>query len=230
MKIKSSLLALVAVLAFIGISNAQEQGSSHKAEMAGKSCQGDSCDGACPIQTAMGELPKMNYKVGEETTCCFKSAAELAKQNSQPIHYLVAEKTYDQKEAAYASLVTQTEEFVNKYVTPCKCEKSGTTTIAGKACGCSVMAGQRTELVKAAVDKVQMSYMVGEKACNCTHEADALAKSGEAKKFYVVGEEKTCCEMTGRLNLARAKYKAAVQAIAAADAQKAKAESPKVGS
>ncbi len=45
-------------------------------------------------------------------------------------------------------------------------------------------------------------------------EAATLAKSSGAKKEFVVAGEKTCCEMTARLNLARAKYKAAVEALA----------------
>ena len=223
MKIKSTFVALVAALALISTSQAQTEGSSQKTETAAKTC-----DGACPISKAMGELPKMTYKVGEESTCCADKAAALAKEHSHPIHFVVGEKTYEKKETAFASLVDQTESFVNECVTPCKCETSGTTKIAGKACGCSVMAGERTELVKAAVGKVKMSYMVGEKSCNCPHEADSLAKSGEDKKLFVVGEAKTCCELEGRLNLARAKYKAAVEAVTAAATKTA--ETPKVGS
>jgi hypothetical protein len=37
---------------------------------------------------------------------------------------------------------------------------------------------------------------------------------------YVIGEEKTCCNMTARLTLAKAKYKAAVTALVAADTAK----------
>ena len=40
---------------------------------------------------------------------------------------------------------------------------------------------------------------------------------------YIVNGEETCCSMTARLNTARAKYKAAVQAVVAA-APKAEAE------
>jgi hypothetical protein len=37
--------------------------------------------------------------------------------------------------------------------------------------------------------------------------------------LFVVGEEKTACNVTARLNLARAKYKAAVVALMKADSQ-----------
>ena len=213
MKIKSAIFALIATVSMIGFAQAQ---SDSKTE-----CK----DGACPIATAMNELPKMTYKIGEESTCCSKSAAKLAEQHSLPIHYVVGETTFEQKEEAYTSLVTETETFVKDFITPCKCEVSGSTKIAGESCKCSVMAGQKAELVKGAVEKVNMNYLVGEKTCNCPHEADALAKSTKAEKFFIVGEEKTGCEKTARLNLARAKYKAAVQALAANSAEAGKAGS-----
>ena len=53
MKIKSTFVALVAALALISTSQAQTEGSSQKTETAAKTC-----DGACPISKAMGELPK----------------------------------------------------------------------------------------------------------------------------------------------------------------------------
>ena len=42
--------------------------------------------------------------------------------------------------------------------------------------------------------------------------------AGGAEMKYVVGGEETCCEMTARLNVARAKYKAAVEALTKAQA------------
>ncbi len=157
----------------------------------------------------------MTYKVGEEMPCCSESAAALAKKSEMPVHFVVGEKTYEAKEAAFTALVEQTESFVNDFVTPCKCEVSGTTKIAGKACNCPVEAGKTAELVSAAAKNVQMTYAVGEETCNCPTKAAEMAKTSGAKKEYVVAGEKTCCEMTARLNLARAKYKAAVEALVA---------------
>ncbi len=204
MKIKSTLFALLALAVLTCGVQAQE--------MQEKSAE---CEGECPIAAAMGELPKMTYKVGEEATCCSESAAALAQEHSLPIHFVVGENTFEEKEAAVASLVEVTEAYVNDFITPCKCEVSGTTKIAGTACNCPIKAGETTQLVKAAADEVQMTYAVGETECNCPKKAAALADASDAEKMYVVGEEKTCCEMSARLNLARAKYKAAVQALAA---------------
>jgi len=65
------------------------------------------------------------------------------------------------------------------------------------------------------MDAVKVSFVVGDKTCHCPNEAKTLAKASGAKRLFVVGDEKTSCELTSRrLNLARAKYRAAVQALA----------------
>ena len=207
MKIQSitSLLALLAVVAFGAFAQAQEMEESTQ------------CEGECPIAAAMGDLPKMTYKVGEESVCCANAAAELAEKTGESINYVVGEESYTEKEAAMTSLVETTEAFVTEFVTPCKCDVSGVTKIAGKSCNCPIDAGKKAELVSTAVSGISMSYVVGEETCNCPNKAAALAQTSGEKQFYVVGEEKTCCEMTARLNLARAKYKAAVEALASVD-------------
>ena len=214
MKIKSTVFALMAVACCVSISMAQETEQKPAAE----------CEGTCPVAAAMDELPKMTYKVGEEVTCCSESAAALAKKAELPVQFVVGEETFEAKEVAFTSLVEQTEAYVTDFLTPCACETSGTTTIAGKACSCPVQAGARTELVKAAADKVTMTYAVGEKACACPNEAAALAKSSGEAKVFVIGEAKTPCELTARLTLAQAKYKAAVQAVVASEQKEAPAK------
>ena len=181
-----------------------------------------STKGQCPIEAAMAKLPTIAFKVGDESACCSNSAAALAKKLGKPIEYVVAEKSFDNDQAAFTSLVEQTEEFVSKFTTPAKCEVSGATSIAGKSCDCPVQAEQTVALVKNAADSVAMTFVVGEKSCNCPVEAKEIAtKSGE-KTIYVVNGEKTECEMTARLNLARAKYKAAVEALVKAEPTTAK--------
>ena len=205
MKIQS-LLALLAVAAFGAFAQAQEMEKSEA-----------QCDGACPIAAAMGDLPKMSYQVGEESVCCANEAAALAEKSGDAIQYIVGENTFADKEAAMVSLVETTESYVNEFITPCKCDVSGVTKIAGKSCDCPVDAGKKAELVSTAVADIKMSYAVGEETCDCPNHAAALAKSTGAEKTFVVGEETTCCEMTARLKLAHAKYKAAVQALASTD-------------
>jgi hypothetical protein len=52
-----------------------------------------------------------------------------------------------------------------------------------------------------------------------------LAKSTGSPKLFVVGKESTQCAVTARLNLARAQYKAMVEALAEAQKQAESSES-----
>lgn len=189
-------------------------GSTEKASCCSKE---SSCEGECPISTAMAALPKMTYKVGDESTCCADSAQAMAKKASTPIHFVVAEKAYTDKSEAMTALVEKTEAMVVAFTTPSVCETSGSTTIAGTSCSCPMSAKKNIELVKAAVDAVHVSYKVGDETCSCPMKAKELAADGAEMK-YVIGGEETCCSMTARLTEARAKYKAAVEALTQATA------------
>ncbi len=178
-------------------------------------CADGTCPSQCPVTAAMAKLPKMTYSVGTEQVCCPDQAKALAEQHKAPVVYVVAEKTYECPTAAMTALVEETESFVTAFTAPKKCEASGNTVIAGKAIACPVDAEKHTTLVSTAIANVKMEYEVaGEKAA-CASCAATQAKEKSAAIEYVVGEEKTTCQMTARMTLARAKYKAAVQALAA---------------
>jgi hypothetical protein len=179
-----------------------------------KKCEEGACT-ECPVSAAMAKLPKMTYAVGTEKTCCSDQAKTLAEQHKAPIQYVVADKTFDCPTAAMTALVEETESFVAAFTSPKKCEVSGNTTIAGQAVTCPVEAEKQTVLVSTAIESVKMEFEVaGEKAA-CASCAATQAKEKSAPIEYVVGEQKTTCQLTARLNLAHAKYKAAVQALAA---------------
>jgi hypothetical protein len=167
----------------------------------------------------MAKLPQMTYVVGEQKVCCPKAAGELAKKSDEKMHYVVAEKTYDCPDEAKKALVATTEQFVAAFAEPKTCQKSGDITVAGHKACCAGTAAMMAKTAKAAMDEVKMSYAVGEKSCHCPVEAEAMAKDSGDVKLFVVGEEKTACNVTARLNLARAKYKAAVVALMKADSQ-----------
>ena len=84
--------------------------------------------------------------------------------------------------------------------------------MAGTQCNCPIEAEKRAKVVRTAMAKVRMTYLVGEKSCHCPIEAKKLAEKEGATTCYMVNGEKTECQYTARLKLARAKYKAAVQA------------------
>jgi hypothetical protein len=201
----------------------------------GKTCDTDKCEGcpdvecasfktstaakqpSCPIEAAMAKLPKMVYKIDGKTACCPKSAVALADKSGSTVKYGVADKTFDNERLAFVALVEATEHFVDDFATPRKCKVSGTTSVAGKSCRCPVEAQKTARLVKSAMEKVAITFVVGEKECKCPTEAKRLAEESGAETFYVVNGEKSKCNYHARLNLARAKYRASVEALAKAE-------------
>jgi hypothetical protein len=139
-----------------------------------------------------------------------------------PLYDLGAGKEFDCKSNAHAALVEATEKFVAAYTKPHTCPASGQVTLAGRVQSCGKTAAHTAELMQQAVAKVKFTYLVGEEECNCPVKAGKLAKESGKEKLFVVGKEKTCCETTARLNLARAKYKAAIEAMVQAQAAAAK--------
>lgn len=170
------------------------------------------CQG-CPVEAGMNGLPRLAFAVGGETTSCDKHAATLAKNSESAIQFAV-QQSFDSKEQAMLAMVTSTESLVEQFATLTTCKKSGTTTIAGRKLHCSTTASRIAGDVKDAMDAVKVSFVVGDKTCHCPNEAQTLAKASGSKPLFVVGGEKTSCELTNRLNVARAKYRAAVQALA----------------
>lgn len=183
-------------------------------------------EGGCPIAAAMEKLPKIAFTVGAESLCCEKSAEALAEKNGSHMHFVVGEKEFDSKADAQVALVKATEEFVSKFAEPHTCKASGKVTLAGTEQHCKVSAGALAEKLKETMDKVQMTYLVGKEECHCPTAAAKLAQEAGVDKLFLVGKEKTSCEHTARLNLARAKYKAAVAVLA--EAADAKEESKEV--
>jgi len=171
--------------------------------------------GSCPVSAAMASLPKMTYLIGEKSTCCSESAAAMAKAADAPIQYVVGEENFATQSDAMKTLVSKTEAMVAKFTTPSTCKASGTTTLAGHASTCPVDAGQTAKKVNSAVALVSMKYKVGEEICSCPISAKAMAKKAGTTPVFVVDGVETHCEMSARLALARAKYKAAFQAVAA---------------
>lgn len=232
-------LAVVAVCCFLSVPaiQAQETSAEQEAQKCTSCTQTTSavadqeCDGACPVMTAaLAKLPTMTYQIGEESTCCSESAAALADKHSLPVQFVVAETTYDDQSAAYTALVETTESFVSEFATPHQCEASGSITVAGKSCNCPVTSAGYATKVKEAMDAVQISYQVGEESCDCPNRAAMVAKESGQETHFVIGEETTSCEMEARLKLAHARYMAAVQTMAAIEAESAEAEAALEGS
>ena len=172
----------------------------------------------CPVAKAMDALPKLVYRIGDETTTSPVQAGRIARKTKHKVKFAVQDKVFQEETEAFAALVDMTEKFVGDFAKPQKCDVSGSTIVAGKSLCCEVAAGQVANLVKKAMDDVKVTYLVGKESVCCPDAAKALAKkSGEKVVQLVAGQKCGGCSTTTRLNLARAKYKAAVEALLAAD-------------
>jgi hypothetical protein len=69
------------------------------------------------------------------------------------------------------------------------------------------------------MEQVKVTHVVAGKEYCCPNEAGKAAKEQGESVTYVVAEEKTQCAKTNRMNVALAKYKAAVLAIAESEAK-----------
>lgn len=228
MTAKIQLLSVAALLAAATVAQAHcgecgTKGDKGDKTAAAATCEKGECD-SCPIAAAMEKLPQLTYAVGDESVCCEMGAKTLAKKTGGHIHYVVGKKEFDSKADAQAALLEATEEFLVGFTEPHTCPASGKLTLAGRAQSCEKTAGHMAKLMNDAMSEVKLTYAVGDEECNCPIEAGKLAEKSGKDKQFVVGEEKTCCEQTARLNLARAKYKAAVEALVAAQAPSDKPE------
>lgn len=217
------LVAIAAAHADSDSKKCQADCKSKDCQVASKDCQQcesscSDCKG-CPIAKAMEALPKLVYKIGDETTTSPIQAGRIATKTKHKIEFVVADKVFADEPKAFAALVDTTEEFVNTFATPHKCESTGSTLVAGKSLCCDEAAGEVVSLVKKAMDEVKVTYRVGDQSVCCPDEAKSLAKESGEKVVQLIAGQKCGggCGSTTRLSIAHAKYKAAIQALLAAD-------------
>ena len=119
--------------------------------------------------------------------------------------------------AAKDAHIAAVEKFVGSFASTHACEASGKTFVGNKSFECGTHAKSIASVAKEAMDKVATVHFVGDKEFCCPTAANVAAEKQGADITYVVAGEKTQCAKTNRMNLAIAKYKAAVLAIAKAD-------------
>ena len=220
LRLAKFVVPICVVLVAIAASHAGKD--SKETQVAGKDSK--QCDAACsecqqcPVAKAMEALPKLVYRIGDETTTSPVQAGRISGKSKQKIEFVVENKVFHEETEAFSALVDMTEKFVADFAKPQKCDVSGSTIVAGKSLCCEVAAGEVANLVKKSMDDVKVTYLVGKESVCCPDAAMALAKeSGEKVVQLVAGQKCGGCSSTTRLNLARAKYKAAIEALLAAD-------------
>jgi hypothetical protein len=178
------------------------------------------------------DVPCMQYKVGDEMTCCPKTADKLANDNGGKMLFVVGEKEYQNKAEAmeaYAGLLEEHLEKVThvRYAVGDKCVKCPKEAgklaqgnggkvkyVVGSATfDCKEKAEQAAQQAANASEKVKMTTYVDGKSYCCEKSAEMAAKRSGKKCEYQVGDAKTPCQTTARVELAKARIQAAVEAI-----------------
>ena len=215
-KISISLLSGLAI-AGLSIAYAEEAAEKCKVTAAKEECA------SCPVAKAMDALPKISYIIaGEASTCC-KSATAAADAGKE-VKYVIAGKEHCCPTAAKDAQIDATEKFVASFASTHACDSSGKTFVGNKGYECGQHATTIAALAKKAMDGVKATHLVGDKEFCCPTAAGEAAEKDGAKVTFVVAEEKTQCAKTNRMNVAVAKYKAAIQAIASSETSTETAE------
>ncbi len=227
--LKKILFTAVASMAVASMAFAQA-----KEEKAG--CGGCSSGKTCCQDAALVKLPSMGYQVGDKVVACPDEAAKLAKESKATVKYVVGEKTFADKGEATVAYTKELNGFVESATSSIK------FSVGGECMACPVSAGDAAKksgkpmmyrvatvdfknesdakkaiaAAKEAAEKVEMKIMVGDKCMGCPDSAAEVAKKENKKVEYVVGESRTCCDVEGKLNLARAKAEAVASVLAKA--------------
>jgi hypothetical protein len=180
-------------------------------------------------------MPKIMYVVGEEKSCCEKTATEMASKANTTMKYAVGDKTFDSKADATVALADALETHLNKILMV-------QYAVGGEKMGCPVSAeavakknGEKVQYqlatytfedkakaekiataAREAADKVTMAATVDGKKFGCCSSAESVAKADGKQIEYVVGESKTACKTDARVTLAQAKIEAALKAMSEA--------------
>ena len=169
------------------------KGAAFATVAAAKECKSAEVATSCPVGKAIADLPQINVK------------------------YVVGRREFSCPTAAKDAHIEAVETFVASFSAIHTCEASGKTFVGNKGYECGTHAQTIVTIAKEAMDEVATVHLVGEKEFCCPTAAGVAAEKQGAKVTYAVAGEKTQCAKTNRLNLAVAKYKAAVLAIAKAE-------------
>ena len=221
---KKLTITLLSGLAFAGLSVAGAEEAAKKCEKeCAKECtkqcettKASDC-ASCPITKAMADLPKMSYIIAGEASACAASASAAAEAGKE-VKYVVAGKELCCPTAAKEAHVDAVEKFVASFASTHACSDSGKTFVGNKGYECSQHAATMAAAAKKAMDEVKTVYVVAGKEFCCPSTANETAKKENAKVTYVVADQKTECAQSNRMNVAVAKYKAAIQTLAQAEA------------
>lgn len=163
------------------------------------------------------EMPAMFYMVGDEKTCCDKTAAQMAEKASKPVIYVVGEKKYeDRAEAmtAYAGLLDNYLEnnLQVKYAVGDKCvacpmeaaslAKSANGKVQYRLASFTfddeAKAKNALEKAKTAISKTGCSAACATKSGCCKKDATTVASKDSSTAASKDGEKAQCSAGEGK--------------------------------
>lgn len=185
-------------------------------------------------------MPRMTYKIGDETTTCSKTAAALAEKAGSSMTYVVNGVEYTDKLEAMAANDKQLDSYLMDL---CRVQYA----VDGQCVSCPVAAHYMTadgakplqykvgpavfdnadDAIKASVmawnasHKVAMEYAVGDELTTCSKTAGAMAEKTGSQVEYVVNGQRTGCAKTAQHMQKMARVQAALKAVEAVSAGKA---------
>ncbi|MCO6437375.1 MAG: hypothetical protein J5J06_09840 [Phycisphaerae bacterium] len=216
-----------------GCGHAKAQMASDKGSCGGckGSCDGK-CDGGCKgLKAVLTSLPSMQYRVGDQTMSCPKSAAKMAQDSGKSMQYVVADKTFDNRHDALVELASMLEAeaesmqsmqyAVGDEAVQCPMTAKSMAEKAGKPMHYRVagvdfeskdQAEKAVQLVKDAAANVKISYKVGEKSFCCDKMAGVEAKKTSDSIHYIVGQTEVDDDAEAKVVLANERIRSMVEA------------------
>lgn len=198
--------------------------------LTGKPIKVEDCPIGKKVDAVLTSLPTMKYKIGDDVTCCSKSAAAMAKKSNTKMQYMVGDDVFSTEKEASAKIVAAYEMEVNNlnsmqfsvgndsFHCPMSAKdkaKSTGKTLAYRVAGFDFSEKSKAEdaLKKIAltVADVKMSYKVGDQKFCCDKMAGAKVKETGSTMSYIVGDVETTDEYSAKMKLAEAKIRAIIR-------------------
>lgn len=192
------------------------------------------CPLAKKVNAVLTSLPAMQYRVGDETTTCSKSAASMADKSGKPIEFIVGDESFESKGKAIVQLTTLLDKEMEsmksiQFVAGGKCHacpmtaksiaKSSKSSVKYRVAGVDfdkkADAQKARDAIVIAVADVAMSYKVDGKTFGCDKAAGAKCKKTGKDMTYVVGDTETGCHATAKLRLTEARIRKMIEVAAA---------------
>jgi len=208
--------------------------SCHK-DRSGLAGQSDGCSakGKAAQQALAADTPTLHYKVGDKTTCCPKEAEKLAEADEGQIRFVLGEKEFASRSEAMSAWQAALEQYLARLQTvryavgdQCVACPTAAQTLAKESGGkvkfrvASYAFAERDKAEAAAkaaqevAEKVQLTCVVDGQKYTCEKEAGQACEKTGKKCEFLVGQTKTSCPVSAKVELAKARIEAALKVIA----------------